>query len=147
MRSVVSTAGGQLEPRQTTYPGCIKIYIRILALTESIPDRDSNLVHPVISSLDYCENSALDHAVTEFSTLDDSKFGFTVESPQPSPKTATSLQRSNHESPDGKRKTPPLPKKLSMKARMTERMVHPPKVQMKIKRAHLALPMVDHLNL
>nr|CAD7413345.1 unnamed protein product [Timema cristinae] len=72
---------------------------------------------------------------------------FSVESPQPSPKTATSLQRSNHESPDGKRKTPPLPKKLSMKARMTERMVHPPKVQMKIKRAHLVLPMVDHMNL
>nr|CAD7443745.1 unnamed protein product [Timema bartmani] len=33
--------------------------------TLTTPDRDSNLVLPVIGSLVYCESSALDHAATE----------------------------------------------------------------------------------
>ncbi|CAG2065201.1 unnamed protein product, partial [Timema podura] len=33
--------------------------------TLSIPDRDSNLVLPIIGSLVYCESSALDHTASE----------------------------------------------------------------------------------
>ncbi|CAG2060405.1 unnamed protein product [Timema podura] len=43
--------------------------VSALDVPYSAPDRDSNLYIPVISSLVYCESSALDHTATEASVL------------------------------------------------------------------------------